>query len=203
MNSKQVFEKFVPAASVAYADQLYQQLGFEFKITKSRRTKFGDFRFKPHENKAVITVNNDLNPFAFLITYLHEVAHLLTFKKHGGCVLPHGQEWKMAFTQVVQPILTEDVFPPDVLLALRNYFKNPKASSCSDPVLYRILSKYDVNNTGQPLDQIPVKATFEFNRKKFVKLEKRRTRWVCLRMDNRKKYLISGIAQVKFDDDLS
>lgn len=193
----QVFSRFVPPTAVDYCTKLYNYFGFEFKIKKSRQTKFGDYRFSHETGKHTITINNDLNPFAFLVTYIHEVAHLVTFKEHGRKVSPHGQEWKTNFTKAMQPILNEEVFPPNVLLALKNYFKNPKASSCSDPVLYNVLRQFDEPGDQIPLSKITPGATFTFNGKTYRKLEKKRTRSVCLELKSGRKYLISEIAPVK------
>ncbi len=196
MTSNQVFGKFVPPASVDYCNQLYETLGFEFKITKSRRTKLGDFRIEPGSKKSTITVNNDLNPFAFLVTYLHEVAHLITYHDFSNRVAPHGKEWKQEFAKIAQPMLTTEVFPQSVLQSLNNYFKKPKASSCSDPILYEALRKFD-----RPTDKISLKdiqnnKPFIFNKKRFIRLEKKRTRWVCEEIETKKKYLISSLAEV-------
>jgi hypothetical protein len=197
MTSKQVFERFVPAAAVDYCSRMYETLGFEFKITRSRNTKLGDFRYLGTSDKAIITVNNDLNPYAFVVTYLHEVAHLLTYREFKGSVSPHGQEWKSVFTKITEPLLTEEVFPPNVLVALKKYFKNPKASSCADPNLYKALALFNSESAHPILDEIALKTTFQFNKRLFMKLEKRRTRWVCLEIKSNRKYLIPGIVEVK------
>jgi predicted SprT family Zn-dependent metalloprotease len=194
--SKQVFERFVPATAVSYCDKLYQHLGFEFKIKKARQTKLGDYRFNPKTNRHTITVNNDLNPFAFLVTYLHEVAHLLAFKQYGRRISPHGKEWKQCFKEVSEPMLSENVFHKSVLHALKKYFKNPKASSCSDPILYQILKQFDGPSDKLLLKEIAVGQAFQFNKKSFVKLEKKRTRSVCQEVNSKRKYLISEIAEV-------
>ena len=197
MTSRQVFEKFVPKAAVDYCNDLYESLTFEFKVTKSRRTKLGDFRFRPDMKKSIITVNNDLNPYAFLVTYLHEVAHLTTFKKHSHKVAPHGNEWKQEFINISEPMLTNDVFPPSVLASLTNYFQRPKASSCSDPNLYQALRQFDTNENTISLKDIEPHQPFIFHGKKFVRLEKKRTRWVCEEINTKRKYLIPGIAEVE------
>lgn len=171
-------------------------MGFEFKIKKARQTKLGDYRFNPKTNKHTITVNNDLNPFAFLVTYLHEVAHLMAFKQHGRRISPHGKEWKLCFKEVSEPMLTEKVFHQSVLSALKKYFKNPKASSCSDPILYQILKQFDAPSDKLLLKNISIGQRFQFNKKQFVKLEKKRTRSVCQEINSKRKYLISEIAEV-------
>lgn len=197
MNSLTVFERFVPAAAAEYCNRLYERLGFEFKITKSRNTKLGDFRYYGATNKAIITVNNDLNPYAFLITYLHEVAHLLTHNEFKSTVNPHGKEWKSVFVRITQPVLTDEVFPSPVLNALHKYFQNPKASSCADPSLYRALQQFNNESEKKLLDTVDLQSKFIFNKRTFQKLEKRRTRWVCMEMKTQRKYLIPGVAEVK------
>lgn len=193
---KEVFERFVPASAVDYCCKLWDHYGFEFQIKRSRRTKLGDYRYDPKSKKHTITINNDLNSFSFLVTYLHEVAHLITFEKHGRKVDPHGTEWKNNFVKVAQPMMNEGVFPKPILLALTNYFKNPKASSCSDPILFNVLRKFDLENPSIPLSQIRNGEEFTFNGKLYRKIEVRRTRSVCMALSSGRRYLISEIAPV-------
>ena len=196
MTSQEVFSRFVPVSAVNYCVKLYQNLGFEFKVKKARLTKMGDYRFNPKTDRHTITINNDLNQYAFLLTYLHEVAHLIAFKKYGRSILPHGKEWKSSFSEITTPMLTEEVFPKNILVALIKYFKNPKASSCSDPILYQILKGYDDPKGVVLLKEIPIGESFVFNKKEYVKLEKKRTRSVCQEVVTRRKYMISEIAEV-------
>ncbi len=197
MTSEEVFIKFVPEASVSYCVKLYERLGFEFKIKKARQTKLGDYRFNPQSGRHTITINNDLNPFAFLVTYLHEVGHLIAFKTYGRRIQPHGKEWKQCFKEVSEPLLTDHIFPKEVLSALKRYFKNPKASSCSDPILYQILKRFDDTSEKILLKEVAVGVAFIFNKKSFVKLEKKRTRSVCQESITMRKYLISDLAEVE------
>lgn len=197
MTSQEVFQKFVPQASVDYCVKLYQRLGFEFKIKKARQTKLGDYRYNPKTKRHTITINNDLNPFAFLVTYLHEVGHLIAFKTYGRRIQPHGKEWKQCFKEVSEPMLSDMVFPTSVLSALKKYFRNPKASSCSDPILYQILKQFDDPTGKVLLNKVSVGNLFRFNRKVFVKLEKKRTRSVCQESNTKKRYLISELAEVE------
>ncbi len=196
--SQEVFERFVPSEAVAYCDKIYNHFSFELKIKKSRQSKFGDFRFDPSRKKQTITINNDLNAYHFLITYLHEVAHLLTYQKHGHRVQPHGQEWKSNFKKVLKPTMNSKVFPQDLLAALNKHLASPKATSCSDPALYQALKRYDLNSEDELLLKAVVPGeTFEFNGQLYRKIEKRRTRSVCEQIATKKKYLISEIASVR------
>lgn len=195
MTSQQVFEKFVPQAAVSYCNKLYEKLSFEFKIKKARQTKLGDYRYDPTLGTHTITINNDLNRYSFLVTYLHEVAHLLAFKQYGHRVQPHGKEWKQCFREVAQPMLTEKVFDRLILIALNTYFSNPKASSCSDPVLYNMLKKFDPEQRPQ-LKDVSIGQEFIFNKRTFRKLEKKRTRSICLELKTNRKYAIAEIAEI-------
>src|SRR6185312_16623812 len=102
---------------------LWAEYPFLFKITEKRESKYGDYFFSPPSTH-IITLNNDLNKYAFLITYLHEVAHMLTGLEYGHRVKPHGEEWKSVFIKVLWPMMREEVFPQDVLTALSKYLKN-------------------------------------------------------------------------------
>lgn len=191
-----IFKQFVPEAAAPYCVRLYDHFGFEFKIKKARLTKLGDFRFDPRSKKYTITVNNDLNPYGFLITYLHEVAHLITFEKHKNRVDPHGEEWKHNFRQICQPILHESYLPLPVLTTLSRYLSNPKAASCSDPSLYLLLKKYDQPNGTLLLQSLQPGTTFYFNQKAYRYLEKKRTRILCEAVITGRKYLISQLAEI-------
>ena len=196
MTSEEVFARFVPEGAVQYCNKLYQRLDFEFKVKKARQSKMGDYRYNFQSRKQLISINNDLNPYAFLVTYLHEVAHLIAFNQYGRKIQPHGKEWKQCFREVATPMLKTEIFPPSVLAALNHYFKNPKASSCSDPRLYQILKLYDSDKQVILLKDIGIGEQFYFNKRLFLKVEKKRTRSVCLEVKSKKKYLISDIAEV-------
>ncbi len=192
-----VFERFVPPSAASYCLQLYNYYGFEFKIKKARLTKLGDYRFDPIYKQHRISVNNDLNPFAFLVTYLHEVAHLVTHEEFGRTVKPHGGEWKHNFKRVCDPVLNPEVFPELVLMSLGKYLQNPKASSCSDPILFQVLRQFNHPNGEVLLKQLQPGDHFIFQKNTYKYEEKRRTRMVCTRIPSGKKYLISQLAEVR------
>ena len=98
-------------------------------------------------------------------------------------------------------MLTEEIFHKSVLEALKKYFRNPKASSCSDPVLYQILKQFDEPSSKILLKEIAIGEVFVFNKKVFIKLEKKRTRSVCQEVQTKKKYLISDLAEVETSEE--
>ncbi|MCH6236654.1 SprT-like domain-containing protein [Cognataquiflexum rubidum] len=193
------FQKHVPLPAAEYCWNLWKELPFNFYITRTRQTKLGDFRYRRDQKIQTITINHDLNPYQFLITYVHEVAHFRAFEKYGLNIKPHGPEWKIAFRNLMTPLLSDQVFPKDVLIPLKRHFINPKASSGSDLFLSKAVKKYDGQKTdGVALlvDLIPGEI-FELKGRAFKKEAIRRTRVLCQEVDTGRKYLISAHAEVK------
>lgn len=177
----------------------------QFKVTKSRSSKFGDYR-PPYRDKGHrISVNGDLNSYAFLITTVHEFAHLKTWKQYKGMVKPHGAEWKNNFKQMMEPFIRENLFPTDVKDALISYLKNPKASSCSDVHLMRTLNAYNDSKPAHfTVENIPHEAVFYLkNGRSFIKGEKLRKRFRCIELETRKVYLFNPLAEVVLENSQS
>ena len=80
-------QRFIPAASVPQTLQLLHQYKVHLTITRNRKSVLGDYRHADGQQAHRISVNGDLNKYAFLITLLHELAHLVTFENHGPTVL--------------------------------------------------------------------------------------------------------------------
>jgi len=197
-NRSQIFAKYVPPLAVAYCHDLLNFYGFRLKITGSRRSNLGDYRYLSSEKKHLITINHDLNPFQFMITYIHEVAHLVTFEEFQAKVKPHGMEWRENFRNLIQPLIRNHVFPDNLLPVILRHFNSPKASSCADPQLTKVLSQYDSeSDSTKMLSDIGIGEVFSFNKRLFQKEQKKRTRSICLDLTTGKKFLISDAAKVE------
>lgn len=180
----------VPEASYAYCFQLWKQFQFEFKLRKSRVTKVGDFTCYPGKVPR-ITINHDIDPYLFLITYVHEVAHLEVHLNHGNRIVSHGREWKNTFQKLMEPIINEEVFPPVLLNGLKKHLKNPKASTFSDSHFTKLLRTFDVRQQNVILlSQLPEGSVFGFQGKWFKKGKLRRTRVECKELKSRHNYLV-------------
>jgi len=189
--------KYVPEAYVSYVVDLLIQHPVQFKISKPRKTKLGDFRAE-REGLHKITVNGDLNPYSFLITTIHEFAHLITFIEFGPKVKPHGVEWQRTYSKLLYPVVRAGHLPEDVARAVESSLINVKASSTSDQKLHRVLMKYDAPKDGLvALETLEKNVVFELSGKAYRKGNLRRTRYVCTNIKNQRKYLISALAQVK------
>ncbi|WP_336070675.1 SprT-like domain-containing protein [Mesoflavibacter sp. CH_XMU1404-2] len=187
---------YIPEASVAKVLQLLDQDNLTVLVKKERKTRHGDYRKLPN-GKHQITVNGSLNKYRFLITLIHEIAHLEAYKNFGKFIKPHGVEWKRTFQYLMLPFLNPDVFPSEILPILAKHFKNPKASSDTDVQLAYALKQFDANTDKTFIFEIPLQSTFKiYNGRIFKKLKKRRTRYECVEVLTGKIYLFNANAEV-------
>lgn len=193
---RELLSNKVPVKALDYCVQLWQSHPFHFKITKTRNSCLGNY--KHFKGEHTITVNHDLNPFNFLITYVHEVAHMHVQLHKYRKPLPHGKEWKLQFQSLMIPVLREDIFPLEVLQPLAKHMKNPKASSTRDQYLLAALRQFD--NILEPkltIAEIANGTVFSFRSRIFQKKESRRTRALCICVESKQKYTISLAAQIE------
>ncbi|MDA0315505.1 MAG: SprT-like domain-containing protein [Bacteroidetes bacterium] len=194
-----LFQKHLPESAVPYCIQLWEESPFHFFVKKPRNTKLGDFRFRRDQSIQTITLNLDLNPYQFLLTLIHEIAHLRAFAQNGTAHAPHGHEWKAKFKQLLDPLLNESTFPRDILVPLKLHMRNPSASSARDLFLMKEMSKYDMatlHRTTFFLADLAPQTHFELAGRKFKKGETLRTRILCEELSSGKKFLVSQLAKV-------
>lgn len=187
-------QKYIPTNSIILVESLIKKHPFELKIKNNRKTKHGDFRTSLNGNFK-ISINNDLNKYRFLITLIHEIAHLITFKKYGN-TKPHGLLWKKTFKLLMLPFLTDKIFPSDILSPFANYLINPKARTDADLILSLALRNYDVLTDKKLIFELKSGSLFEHNKRIFKKGTKRRVRYECTEMNTLKKYLFQQNAEV-------
>lgn len=196
--NSRVLAKYIPEPAVDLIAHWILEYDFKLKIKRERSTKLGDWRAPYNGSNHIITVNHNLNKYSFLITLVHEVAHLVTYNKHKRNVYPHGDEWKYEYKQLMRYFLLPEIFPTDVLLALQKHLLSPAASSCSDAGLLRVLKRYDekAENTVF-VENLPFGANFMFRGKMFVKKEKVRSRYHCREASRGTLYLFNALAEVE------
>lgn len=164
-------------------------------VARERKSILGDYRHRVHGKNHRISVNGNLNKYAFLITLLHELAHLLAFEKFGNRIAPHGREWKHVFGQLLAQFIEHNVFPDDIRQSLLQSLHDPAASSCSDEALLRVLKKYDEKQTHLVfVESLPEGALFKTQDGKiFRRGEKVRKRYKCEEVKTKKIYLFSPV----------
>jgi hypothetical protein len=143
-----------------------------------------------------ITVNADLNPYAFLITYVHEVAHCAVFHTYKRPGKPHGPIWQAQFQRLLAPLLTDAIFPADVLPVLRQYMARPAATTSAQPALMQALRRYNAEPVQQrpanqqELRQLAEGQLFQLQKKRYVRGKLRRTRVVCKEVQSGRSYAV-------------
>jgi len=196
-----ILQKHVPQESLPILQKWFSQRPFELRIPKKRITKFGDFRAPTKQFPNRISVNSNLNKYAFLITLTHEFAHLLVWLSHKHKVKAHGLEWKTEFTTLMNVLLTKKIFPQHLDIVLQKHLKNPPASSARDTNLINELKKYDAPTNTIPLIEVMKGSSFILNNKRtFIKGERKLTRFLCKEVSTKKEYFIHGVAEVELVD---
>ena len=186
---------YIPKMSVKGLMKLIDNENLSIKVVKQRITKHGDFR-KLNNQNCIITVNKCNNKYRFLMTLIHEIAHHYTYKEN-KFAKPHGIKWKKMFKIISQPFLNTNIFPESLLNSLLEHMKNPKSSFSYDSKLSKELDKYDEAKDDMVyLDQLPSNSLFTYRGKKFIKIEKKRKRYLCECMTNKRNYLFVSHARV-------
>ncbi len=193
-------EAFLPSGCLEALYLYFRAYPIHLTLTRSRRSVFGNYRLPRRAGGAHrISVNGDLNPYAFLVTLTHEIAHLKAFVDFGRGIKPHGPEWKQRFREVLYPFVQQQVFPPAVTAALEAYLQNPAASSCSDATLYLALRAFDAPSGKENLAlvaSLPDGACFKTaDGRRFRRIKKLRTRIQCQEVQTGRMYLFSGLAE--------
>ena len=168
-------------------------------VARERKSILGDYRHRTNAKNHRISINGNLNPYSFLITLLHELAHLLAFERFGNSISSHGKEWKNTFTHLLDKFIKQDVFPVDIKQALFLSLKNPAASSCADDVLLRVLKKYDAKQASlKMVEELPLHTLFKTHDGKiFKKGQLMRKRFKCVEVKTGKLYLFSPVYGVE------
>ena len=193
-------QSYLPQGSFDEVLYYLQHYKVHLTITKSRQSILGDYRHAHADKTHRISVNGNLNKYAFLITLLHELAHLFTYEQFGHRVMAHGKEWKNEFSKILAKFLLKKIFPADIEKALLQTLQNPAASSCGDEKLLRVLHNYDEKKQGIHLiEQLAEGSLFKIKDNRiFKKGEQVRKRYKCIEIKTGKMYLFSPVYEVEF-----
>ena len=195
----QHLETYLPPESFDAVLNYLHQYKVHLTITKERRSILGDYRHRTHFENHRISVNGNLNVYSFLITLLHELAHLLTFEQFGRNVQAHGQEWKMIYAGLLDQFLKNKIFPENVERELLLSLRNPAASSCAEDGLIRVLRKFDSKESyHRLLEELSLNVLFRIHDGRiFQRGEKLRKRYKCKEVKTGREYLFSPVYEVE------
>ncbi|MBO9660831.1 MAG: SprT-like domain-containing protein [Chitinophagaceae bacterium] len=168
-------------------------------VARERKSILGDYRHRTSAENHRISVNGNLNKYSFLITLLHELAHLLTFEQYGNKVFSHGKEWKTVYSTLLADFLQHKIFPDDIEQELMRSLRNPAASTCAEDGLLRVLRRYDEGaEKFRLVEELPMDAVFRTTDGRiFQKKEKLRKRFRCVEIKTKKIYLFSPVYEVE------
>lgn len=191
-------DAYLPPGSYHVVMQYLRHYKVHLTITRERRSVLGDYRFAVHGKNHRISVNGNLNSFAFLITLLHELAHLIAFEKYGNRIASHGREWKLVYGEMLQQFLLLNLFPADIAGEIKTTMHSPAAGSCAEDGLIRVLRKYDQHTDDKKMvEEIDVNGLFGTDDGRvFKRGDQLRKRIRCLEIKTGKMYLFSPVYEV-------
>lgn len=194
----EVLAKYLPEHAVHSCFELIKNNSVHLKIVNERQTRHGDYR-RNLNGKHEITVNGSLNKYRFLITLVHEIAHLVAFEKYGRLIKPHGDEWKSTFQRLMIPFIRPEIFPHSVLPLVANHFRNPTASSDTDARLAFALKQFDERKPDiHFIHEVPSGSLFRIkNGRVFQKIALRVKRYECLEVKTGRTFLFNANAEVE------
>lgn len=192
-------QQYLPPGTGEAVMGYLHQYKVHLTIAKERKSILGDYRHRTHQSNHRISVNGNLNTYSFLVTLLHEIAHLLTFEQYGRSVQAHGREWKTIFGQLLHQFIQHRIFPADVEKELMLSLKNPAASSCAEDGLLRVLRNYDAKNEQTVLvEELPAGSIFRIkDGRVFKKGQQLRKRFKCTEIKTGKIYLFSPVYEIE------
>lgn len=195
----QALADYLPADTFLPVAEYLRHYKVHLTITRERKSILGDYRNAHNDRNHRISVNGNLNTWSFLVTLLHELAHLLTYEKYSNSVQAHGREWKTLFGQLLAQFIKSKVFPNDIEKELLATLHNPGASSCAEESLMRVLRRYDSKKEGQMLvEEVPEQGLFKMkDGRTFKKGERLRKRFRCEEVATKKVYLFSPVFEVE------
>lgn len=195
----QALAEYLPPGTFLPVAEYLQQYKVHLTITRERKSILGNYRNAYSNRNHRISVNGNLNTYSFLITLLHELAHLLTFEKYGHKVQSHGREWKTLFGSLLAQFIQHKVFPADIEAEIVATLHNPGASSCAEEGLMRVLRRYDEKRNGHMLvEELPAQSLFKMkDGRVFRKGQKMRKRYKCEEVGTKKVYLFSPVFEVE------
>jgi hypothetical protein len=190
---------YLPEGTYEKVQKYLVRYKVQLTITRKRNSVLGDYRMPDNTGGHRITINGDLNRYAFLLTLLHELAHLEAYVYYGRRISPHGTEWKISFKKILAGFTDRGFMPADVEQAVKKYMQDPAARSCVDENLIRVLKKHDPPQHGYCfVEDLEEGSLFlAADGREYRRGKKIRKRFECTDVRSRRKYLFSPVYEVK------
>lgn len=188
---------FLPEGAFPLVEVYLKQHKIGLTLTKARKSILGNYYFDYQKKIHKISVNGNLNPYQFLVTLIHELAHLFVFVQYQNTVMAHGKEWKQTFASMLQVFIQHNIFPAIIEQALKIHLQNVKSSQCKDPELYKVLKSFDEKPL-QTVNEVGIGNIFSIDSgEQFLIVEKNRTRYKCQSLQSKRIYLFPGNYEIQ------
>ena len=181
---------YLPASSHHYCQDLLDKKPIRCYLAQARTSKWGDFRFKG----PIITINKNLPPPLFLLTFLHELAHFHAYVSFGRKISPHGKEWKTIFQSLVAPMTDAGAFL-ELNEVVSEHMKRPKATIGADAALHTAALKA-MGIDGKNVADLHPGDTFVFRNERYEVETTLRKRIRCIQLRSGKRFLFQPSAQI-------
>lgn len=194
---------YLPDGSFEPVVRYLHQYKVHLTVTRQRKSVLGDYRHAGWGGNHRISINGNLNKYEFLITLLHELAHLLTFEQYRNKVDAHGKEWKYSYSQLLIVFVQLKVFTPEIETALQKSIANPSATANGETELLLVLRQYDAGKKEGHFTVAAIAEGLIFqteNGKIFRRGPVRRKRIDCMELKTGLHYVFSPITMVKLID---
>jgi SprT protein len=191
--------QYLPEGALSRVLDYLQQYKVHLTITLPRQTVLGDYRHPDDYSGHRISINGNLNRYEFLITLLHELAHLIVFIEYGNRVETHGPEWQAMYARLLKEFIALQIFPNDIVQVLHKGLQRPAATKAGEHALARVLRKYNPPKDGVVLiEELQEGEYFTAEDGKLYQRGSRlRTRYRCKQVETGKEYLFHALYEVK------
>lgn len=190
---------YLPKGAYAHLEKYLVTHKVHLTITPERSSVLGNYQGGYKGRNHRISVNGSLNKYAFLITLLHELGHMLAYEKYGARIAAHGRQWKNEYSKLLAAFIANRIFPQDVEKELLATIENPAASSCAEKSLLRVLRRYDEFKPGHYfLEDLQDGSFFKIkNGGLFLRMHVKRVRILCREISTNRLFLFSPVTEVK------
>ena len=189
-----VLDQYLPADTHPFLKTWFSDYYIHIKITKNRNSKLGDYRRMPDKSHQ-ITVNSTLDKQLFFFVLTHELAHLIAFENYSFRISAHGKEWKDTFRKMLLESI--DIYSDDLKPIILNFAKNPKANFMASPELVRYFHIEDPDDDFVFIETLTINDDFHYKGDQYKILEKKKKLYLCINLNNSKKYLFRPLAKVE------
>lgn len=186
-------DQILPSAAVKLVNQWLRDYPVPVMIAGKRKTKSGDYRRGSSHISSRITINYDINPYRTLYIFTHEMAHHMAYVNHRKNITPHGAEWKQTFFDLLEELKAYKIFPENIEKTLPGSPHQIRASSAGLPELEKSFRRFDPGDGNKLfVEDIANQTQFRIHDgRRFKKIKKRRLRYLCQSMENKRYYILS------------